>query len=264
MVTAVGKVLNMLANITGLNRYKLMNLLKTPHSKIRGGFNGSSYEASIAIPNYANLITKHYADIIGTSLKIFCQRVEIPFELSHFGLVVKFKHQVQLKLHDENRNLDNELREITQIFGPVLLKNVLLNECNQDHQHKAIFENLNFHKDRGHSLPLQYSLYYRSPTDPEQALPRTSSTLFIANIVAYLQNLKEKGKHKNELQRHYKFSEWTKEMVSEAIQNDLVLEQPWDEPENTGEVVIIYNRNVFHASHYRIKRGYHINVRYLE
>lgn len=46
----------------------------------------------------------------------------------------------------------------------------------------------------------------------------------------------------------------------------IVLEHAWDRPEGTGEISLLYNRTVLHASYYRIKdtKGYPIGVRYLK
>ena len=50
-----------------------------------------------------------------------------------------------------------------------------------------------------------------------------------------------------------------------AIFGNLVLDQPWTEPEGTGEIAVIDNRTVLHAVYHRdIKTtGYPIGARYL-
>jgi hypothetical protein len=42
-----------------------------------------------------------------------------------------------------------------------------------------------------------------------------------------------------------------------------VLEQPWSAPSGTGEMCVIDNRAVMHASFHRETRGYKIAVQYL-
>ncbi len=46
---------------------------------------------------------------------------------------------------------------------------------------------------------------------------------------------------------------------------DVILEQPWDAPEGTGEIAVIDNRTVLHASYHKDGRtkGYAIGARYL-
>ena len=124
---------------------------------------------------------------------------------------------------------------------------------------------MKFHRDRNEFQPTPYSLYTRDPFDEEQMQPRTSSTLFIANIVAYLQCIKEeeydqiKSKGTNS---HYNI--FQNADIPDLI-NKTILEHRWDEPENIGEISMIDNRTMLHASFYRnpLKEGYRIGVRYL-
>ena len=49
------------------------------------------------------------------------------------------------------------------------------------------------------------------------------------------------------------------------IIDNVVLEQRWDEPEGVGEIAMIDNATMLHASYYRdiSELGYRIGVRYL-
>jgi hypothetical protein len=46
---------------------------------------------------------------------------------------------------------------------------------------------------------------------------------------------------------------------------ELILEQPWNEPEGTGEIVVVDNRTALHATYHKDGRtaGYRIGARYL-
>jgi hypothetical protein len=51
-----------------------------------------------------------------------------------------------------------------------------------------------------------------------------------------------------------------------SLINDIVLENPWNEPHGTGEISILDNRTVLHASYYKniTMKSYRIGVRYLQ
>ena len=50
-----------------------------------------------------------------------------------------------------------------------------------------------------------------------------------------------------------------------ALVGEIMVEQPWQAPEGTGEITILDNRTVLHASYYERHqdKGYPIAVRYL-
>ncbi|MFQ5773970.1 MAG: hypothetical protein ACE5GS_05600 [Kiloniellaceae bacterium] len=126
---------------------------------------------------------------------------------------------------------------------------------------RNIFPSLRFHLDRGSTQRDRYSLFTRDPFDPVQQAPRTSSTLVLANVVAYLQALRV-GHGAHEFRSLYRLFE--EEDISPLI-DEVVLELPWRAPEGTGEISILDNRTVLHASYYTRDRdkGYPIGVRYL-
>jgi hypothetical protein len=49
------------------------------------------------------------------------------------------------------------------------------------------------------------------------------------------------------------------------ILGEIVLEQPWDEPDGTGEIAVADNRTVLHATYHKdgTTKGYPIGTRYL-
>ncbi len=133
------------------------------------------------------------------------------------------------------------------------------------HKSVALGTAIGFHIDRSPNQPTPYSMFTRDPFDSEQAEPRTALTLFVANIVAYLQLLKEKqcdsGTEKGVRTLYNIYSQT--HMLD--VLNQIVLEQAWSAPHGTGEICILDNRTVQHASYYRdaARQGYRIGVRYV-
>ena len=58
---------------------------------------------------------------------------------------------------------------------------------------------------------------------------------------------------------------FTDEKMNDVF-NNIILEHAWDEPQGTGEISMLDNRTVYHASYYRdrFNKGYRIGVRYLK
>jgi len=71
-----------------------------------------------------------------------------------------------------------------------------------------------------------------------QKYPRSSSTLVIANIVAYLQSIKEQRLKPNEkgIRSHYEI--FSADQI-ECLAGDIVLEHPWTAPEGRGNFMSI-------------------------
>ncbi len=237
----------------GIEPHHLSALHRAPATPVEGRVNGSRYTARLAIPNYAKRIAAHY----GVAL----DGIDIPFDFQHFGLVIDFDKPVELQLYDEDRVLDDGLRGLIERFGPIALRNAYLPERSRTEAQRNIFQNLSFHQDRGGTQEDCYSLFWRDPFDPVHWAARTSSTLFLANVVAYLQALRE-GHGKHEFKGLYKLFE--NEEVP-ALVGEVLFEQPWQAPEGTGEISVLDNRTVLHASYYArdIDKGYPIGVRYL-
>jgi hypothetical protein len=169
-------------------------------------------------------------------------------------------------MHDDEMNLDDHLRDIVDTYGPLILKNIYIDSEHRNVGHRNRFPHLNFHRDRSASSPTHYSLFSRDPFDSEQVEPRTSSTLFVPNVTAYLQCLKEKKYEQIESSGLIQNCELYLQDDMESLINDIVLENPWKEPHGTGEISILDNRTVLHASYYQniYLKSYRIGVRYLQ
>jgi hypothetical protein len=183
--------------------------------------------------------------------------------LPNFGFVCEFDRPIELDLYDQDRNLDDGVREIVHRFGPVIIRNAQLPADGETQRN--IFSNLNFHFDSGSNQPSQYSLFIRDPLDPVQVQPRTSSTVSVANIVAHLQHAREQQRRPQDLAWQTRYDIFLKENIA-ALTDNVVLEHAWTAPEGTGEISLLYNRTVLHTSYYRNStlKGYPISVRYLK
>lgn len=240
------------------------DLMNQPEKAIKGVFNGSVYSAKIIIKNYGEKIMRHYSDILNGGLQGYCQRVGVKFDYRHFGIEVQFEKPTELWLHDDSMVLVAGVHEILDRFGPVVFKNAYLTAAFRDRGHRNRFPHLNFHVDRSDKQTTHISLFTRNPFDEEQAKPRTSSTLFIANIVGHLQAVKEGLISVDEkgLKSHYDLFQG--EDV-DALIGELILEHAWNEPQGTGEISMQDNCRMLHASYYRemSQKGYRIGVRYV-
>jgi len=248
------------------NTQDIASLMHHPHEVIEGNINGSQYTLRVAIPNYVNNILQHYSSTNSESLEHIYESTDIKIDHLHFGLICKFDTPIETSMHDDEMNLDHHLREIVDTYGPLIFKNVYLDSEHRNVGHRNRFPHLNFHRDRNASNPTPYSLFSRDPFDTEQVEPRTSSTLFVPNITAYLQCLQEKRYDLVEGNGLIQNSELYLEDDMKSLINDIVLENPWNEPHGTGEISILDNRTVLHASYYQniTMKSYRIGVRYLQ
>ena len=243
----------------------LKTLLNTPHREIHGSYNEHDYMAKLVIPDYVTRINEHYRDITKGNLSSICQQAQIPFTFTHFGVMITFSEATELTLHDDDLNLEDGLHQLIAGVGAVIIKNAYMSSKLRKIGHRNRFPHLNFHVDRTANQPTHYSMYARDPFDDEQQYPRTSSTLFIPNIVGHLQGIKEglvdPGTDKGARGTYTLF---TKEPVNELMQN-IILEHRWDEPKGVGEISMLDNLTLLHASFYRNPNevGYKIGVRYL-
>lgn len=248
----------------------LDNLLYTrlsqqPNGEFTDKFLGKDFSARFIIPGYRQHVRNYYADIIEGSLEQECQKIGMDLPFEHFGMKIKFAKPLEVSLYDTNLHINPGLCQLVDRVGPVVLQNVHLESQVRSYGHRNRFPHLQFHIDRSAQQEARHSMYTRDPFDDEQKHPRTSSTLFIANIVAHLQSLKEgittRATAENIITTRLIFE---KENMEEAI-GKVILEQRWDEPEGTGEICMIDNVSVLHASYYRDaqRSGYKIGVRYL-
>lgn len=243
----------------------LSRLEREPEAAHGGSVDGNAYTVKIGIPYYKQKIAHHYASLIQGSLEQECRLAEIACNFEHFGVIVLFEKPVEVLLYDDALTINRGLCDIIARGGPVILKNAYLTSAVRSEGHRNRFPHLRFHIDRSSSQPTRYSMYTRDPYDAEQRFPRTASTLFTANIVSHLQGIKE-GDLKRGIDKVTRASAplFEKEDMSQVIGN-VVLEQRWDEPEGSGEIAMIDNATVLHASYYRdvSEKGYRIGVRYL-
>ena len=239
--------------------------LDRPGAMVAGEAGGVPFEARILIPDYGREIQCHYGGLAGADLAAACGNAGIAFDFHQFGLVCRFDRPVEIAAHDGELVLDEDLRAAVAAVGPVILQNAYLGEATRGLCHRNIFANLEFHVDRGPGLPNQYSLFTRDPFDDAQRLPRQSSTLFVANIVAHLQNgLEHPETGAVDSGRPMKCAIFRDAPV-EPLFGHVILQQAWNAPAGTGEICIIDNRTVLHASYHPNpkQRGYPIGARYL-
>jgi len=224
-----------------------------PQTPVEGCLNGTTYTAKIAIPDYGTRIERHYGQRLSA--------LDIDFPFRHFGLSIAFKTPVEIVVHDDERRLDEGARTLLHCFGPLTLRNAYLPKCARTYAQRNVFPSLSFHVDRGSTQDDSISLFWRDPFDPVQRQPRSSSTLVLANAAAYLQAVKEgHGEHKLKL-----LYQLFKEQNIDPLFDEVMVKLGWCQPEGVGEIALIDNRTVLHASYYAQPehKGYPITVRYL-
>lgn len=248
---------------TKLNILKqiVTRLLTAPESTAQGRLGEVDYGAATGISGFGQKITDHYAEFIPHGLAQVCKQAAMTFDFSSFGLIIEFEKPVEIMLYDQDHVLDENAKEAISRFGALIFRNAYLAENFRIQGQKNIFPDLNFHIDRGSNQENQYSLFCRDPFDDLQKHPRQSSTLITANIVPYLQTLKERKTPKAGQQTLY--DDIFKNQDLGPLIGGVLLEQAWTAPEGTGEICLLDNRLVVHASYYREGPGYPIGVRYL-
>ena len=180
-------------------------------------------------------------------------------DFQSFGLLISFDQPTEVLVYDDEWRLPEGLRELTRVFGPVILRNAYLSEAKRQEGQRNIFESLAFHLDRGHHMENRYSLFIRDPFDPVQREPRKSSTLILSYNAAQLQAMEE-GKPVGPTKPRYNI--FTDKDVEE-LADRIMIRQRWSAPEGIGELCLLDNRTVYHASYYKHDKGYPIGVRYL-
>lgn len=239
-------------------------LISMPESQLECFENNNKITAQILIPHYIASLRQFYGEKLLPNIEVVKHRFGIGFTMQHFGLKIRFAKPVSLNLHDKNMDLSEICKRLITLFGTVIIENAYLPDSIRDIGHKNRFPHLNFHRDCNESQPTPYSLYTRNPFDPTQAEPRTSSTLFIPNIVAYLQCMKEHSYDQintKGVKSHYNI--FHQQDMTEVI-NKIMLEHSWNLPEGIGEISMLDNRTMLHASYQKNGvPGYRIGVRYL-
>ena len=235
----------------------------SPVSVVRGTFLGTGFEATVGIRDYGRQIESFFADIPRGGLDYLCRHANIPFAFTHFGLIVRFERPLRLALYDHEKHLDVSIKDLIRRFGPMVLENAVSCAADQGEAQRNIFPHLDFHVDRGRNQPNQYSLYSRDPSDPAQREPRGSSTVFVANIVGHLQALKEGVIDETQEGTKALYHIFQKRGAAEDALGRVMFGHPWKAPAGTGELVVIDNRTVLHASYHRPRKGWPIGTRYL-
>lgn len=223
------------------------------------------YEVYVCIDNYPEKITKYFQKYISHNVRSLCMQTNISRVLGfqQFGLIIKFQQATTLQLHDEEMKLADSVKFLVEQYGAVFFQNVQLPNAIAPMGHKNNFAHLNFHSDRGEGHENKYSLYTRDPRDEDHQEPRTASTLFIDNAVAYLQGIKEGIVKSGEQGRRRKYEIFSQEDVKPLF-GSIIFEQSWSAPSGMGEVGIINNDTVLHASYkHGFDPGYRIGARYL-
>ena len=236
-----------------------------PESVITGNLLGHSFEIKIIIPNYRETVQKFYRPQLEHNLNHYIQNLKLPPLFKHFGVCVSFKEPVEIHLHGLEMELESSAKQLITKYGALILHNVHLDSEMRDMGHRNRFPQLNFHIDRNPAQDTHYSLYTRNPFDEEQKQPRTSSTVFIPYLVAYLQAMKEgRGSIADENGLITRSELYTPADIPELL-NAIILPHTWDQPEGVGEISIIDNANILHASYYpnESNKGYRIGVRYV-
>jgi hypothetical protein len=242
----------------------LIALKKTPTRQLATEMSGHSCSLNIIIPDHPQELNKFYEGTSFSDINSAQVKSCIDYDIHHFGLLVSFDKPTELTVHNSEMELIPIIKDLIKTYGALIVKNVFLSKKMRDIGHRNRFPHLKFHYDRTELQQTVYSLYTRNPFDEEQKMPRIASTLFTPNLVAYLQSLKEKNTSK--IQKKGVASNYdlfANENMEEVISH-IVAEHRWDEPEGVGELSIIDNRTVLHASYFRdgTHAGYRIGVRY--
>jgi hypothetical protein len=242
----------------------LSRLRNHPGQSVNTQILGCACSIKIDIPHYLAALTTFYGTPKPLNINNAQQDSGITFNTSHFGLIIHFKEAVELQLHDDEMQMPASIKSLITEFGVLMIKNTFLSAQVRDVGHRNRFPHLKFHYDRSEAQSTVYSMYIRDPFDDEQRFPRIGSTLFIPNIVAYLQSLKEVNNARTTGKGVYSnYDLFMKEDMAEVI-GHIAVEHGWDEPEGIGEISIIDNRTVLHASYHKDGHhpGYEIGVRY--
>lgn len=248
-----------------MGTYVTGQLLSKPGRVINNKMQGVDYSARIIVPDYESLMRDYYKDVLEYELNHYYKTLNLPSVFTHFGLCIDFAEPTELHLHGDDMALPSNVKSLLKEFGILVMRNVFLDVSVRDMGHRNRFPQLNFHIDRHPEQEAHYSVYTRNPFDDEQRAPRTSSTVFMPTLAAYLQGLTEgKTELVNEKGSIVNAELFDKNSILEVM-NRIVVAHEWNQPEGTGEISMIDNNNVLHASFYPDihNKGYRIGVRYL-
>lgn len=222
---------------------------------------GSAAQAKIAIPYYRQKVTDHYRSACQDKYPAIAAIADKELDFEHFGLIISFDQQTVVPICDQDKHLEETLRHALKHFGPVFIRNGVVDELEDDFLQKNMFPGLSFHVDRGSHMENQISFFTRDPRDPEQSKPRITSTLFMSRRATCYQSGFE-GKEIDDFARCSNVFLYENGSVEDSL-GEVVLEQSWRADEGVGEIGLIDNKTVYHASYHRGERGYAIGTRYL-
>jgi len=242
------------------------SLLRNPEGAVSGAHRGVPFRARVIVPGNRARIDRHYRDIVPALSSNRHAPSDMPRAFEQFGLQLCFERPAEIAVHDRNMMLDPSIRALVATFGPVILRNAVVGGDARQRYHRNIFPHLRFHTDRGPTMPNRYSCFARDPADAAQRAPRDSSTLFVATVVAWLEGVRD-GQIDPAVNRG---APMALDLFAggdgvAGLLGDIILEQPWSEPDGTGEITVIDNATVLHATYHKIERikGYPIGARYL-
>lgn len=174
----------------------------------------------------------------------------------------EFEQPTQIILFDDKYVLEDGPRKLAETFGLLIIRNASAIVGEDDASQRNIFPHLCFHIDRGRDHEYQYTCLFRDTKDSTHHKPSGTSTVVIANIVAYLQSIKESPAAANDKGQKTSYEIFESEKLESAM-GYIMLCQSWDEPDGVGEFCIVYNRTTLHASYHFPRKGYPIGARYL-
>lgn len=248
-----------------LSKDIISSLEKNPNQAYHGSLFGHTYTARIIIPDYVSKVQVYYKDQLKNTIDDYVQSLKLPDIFDSFGVCIAFDEPTEIHLHNEEMQLQQSAKDLMTKFGAVVLHNVYLDSVMRDVGHRNRFPQLNFHIDRNPAQETHYSVYTRNPFCEDQKPPRTSMTVFIPYLVAYLQGIKEgKGNIACDDGLITRSELYTPAEVPDLL-NSILLPHTWDQPEGVGEISMIDNANLLHASYYpnENNKGYRIGVRYV-
>ncbi|NQV56711.1 MAG: hypothetical protein HQ503_12700 [Rhodospirillales bacterium] len=238
----------------------ITNLKAAPTRTLSGQLFGKPADFKICITGHNGTVAAHYKSKLAGG---YTQAEASARSLSHFdnfGLRVVFGAASEIILCDAELTLETNIRALVEAFGAVFLANARTAPIKNDVLQKNIFSGLAFHVDRAPTQPNQYSVYTRDPRDPAQKMPRRTSTLFAPRRTIYLQGIAD-GFDPAKLTGSAKLDLFGDDNMADVL-NKVVLEQSWKAPEGTGEIGIIDNRTLMHASYHPGEKDYQIGTRY--
>lgn len=230
------------------NQNLISKLELKPNIPIFNNLFGHDFKAKIVIPDHNKTIQQFYRAQLKHNIDFYNHALNFPPLFSHLGLCITFDKATKIHIHNMDMRLTDTAKALIKKYGAIILKNVYLDSEMRDMGHRNRFPQLNFHIDRNPKQDTHYSLYTRNPFDEEQRFPRTSSTLFIPYLVAYLQGLKEGNDKVADKDGLITSSVLYEAIAIPELLNSVILPHSWNEPEGIGEISIIDNSNLLHAS----------------